>query len=394
MPFVLFEISGNQALVGLAVFLGTIPFALMSSFGGVIADRFDRRKVLLISQSLAAVGPILLAIAWSTNHHSPVLIIAILTLGGINAGLSAPSWIAFMTDCVPREIIPNAITLNAAQFNAARGFGPVLAGIVLHAFGPTWAFLINAASFIFVVGALALIKPLRSPERREKRRVWGELADGFKYVRGHSAVFVAMSLGFLLASCGMTVFWLMPSFAKNVFETNSLGYGFLTGAMGLGSIVGVVLISVLTQTWKRSHIVRRLLPLFGLGLLVFSRLHVLSIAVVVLFCCGMLFISLVSVALTTVQYASTDAMRGRVTSSYLMVVTAAFPVGALIEGIVARQFGAPLALSVAASLLLAEGIFFNLFPGVARNLDRAADDSLTGVPNEPEEIVEVVGLAD
>jgi MFS family permease len=368
VPYVLFQLRHDPALIGIGAFLGIIPYSLVAPIGGSIADRFNRRRVLLITQSLSIIGPLILAIAWWSGSRSIPLIFLILTIDAAISGIAVPSWVSYMTDCVPREAIGNAVTLNSAQLNAARGVGPVLAGLILSLFGPGYAFLFNALSFLAVVIAVALTHPLREVKPTQSKPLQS-LIEGYRYVAKSSTLLLCITFGFLLGSCGMTVFWLMPTFIAHVFHASSLAYGLLAGAAGLGTVVGVLVVSVVAQKRKRSAIIRLFMPIFAGVLFLFAHLNVLFVAWCVMFVSGVTYMCVISVVLSSVQYASTDALRGRVTSAYIMTVTLALPLGTLVEGFVAKNHGAPVALDYAAGILMAAGILVNVVPSLAARFD-------------------------
>ena len=167
IPYVVYKLTDSETWVGFAGFSLLITAALFGPIGGTLADRLDRRKVLIVMQSAQAVVALILWAMWSAGVRSPGAIVALAALSGAFAGLMIGSWQAFVSELVPREVLLNAVTLNSAQFNAARAFGPAIGGIVLATLGPGWGFFINAVSFVAVIGALL---PMRLDRVVEKAR--------------------------------------------------------------------------------------------------------------------------------------------------------------------------------------------------------------------------------
>ena len=163
VPYVLYEVTESAFWVGLATFTQFLPAMVLGPLAGSIADRFDRRRVLLVTQSLMAAAALALWAAWASGVRSAGWILALVTLAGIFGGINIPSWQAFINDLTPREDLLSAVTLNSLQFNAARALGPGIAGVLLATFGPSWAFLVNAVSFGFVLLALLLVRTRPAP---------------------------------------------------------------------------------------------------------------------------------------------------------------------------------------------------------------------------------------
>ena len=183
VPFVVLKLTGSAAWVGFAGFAQFLPAVLVGPLAGSLADRFHRRSVLLVTQSLMAADALLLWIMWIAGVRNPWAIVGVVALGGVTAGLNIPSWQAFISELVPREVLLNAVTLNSTQFNAARAFGPALGGLVLGLLGAGPAFLINAISFLAVIVALLMIHVPRLERARDDRGVLRQFADGLRYAR-------------------------------------------------------------------------------------------------------------------------------------------------------------------------------------------------------------------
>jgi MFS family permease len=244
VPYVVFQLTHSSTWVGIAAFSQLAPMAMMSPLGGTIADRLDRRRVLLVTQVAMGVVAIMMGGAWVTGVASVPVIIGLVAVGGVITGINAPAWQAFVSELVPRDALLNAVTLNSAQFNAARAFGPALGGLVLVTLGPGPAFFINAASYGAVLVALALIAtPKRPPVSTPRPRILSDARATIGYVqdrRGMLACYVAVvALGLF----GQPIFSLVIVFAEEVFQVGGLRYGLLSAALGIGSVIAAPVVA-------------------------------------------------------------------------------------------------------------------------------------------------------
>ncbi|HAS12372.1 MAG TPA: MFS transporter, partial [Acidimicrobiaceae bacterium] len=183
VPYVLFQLTDSATWVGLASFLQFLPALFMGPLGGTLADRYPRRTVLLVAQSALALAAVGLWLLWSSGVAEPWSITAMVALFGAIAGTSIGAWQAFVSELVPRHLLLNAVTLNSAQFNAARAVGPALGGLVLGTLGPSWAFGLNALSYVAVLFALATIHPAPVERAPRSGSVLGDLRETAAYVR-------------------------------------------------------------------------------------------------------------------------------------------------------------------------------------------------------------------
>ena len=244
VPYVVFQLTHSSTWVGIAAFSQLAPMAMMSPLGGTIADRLDRRRVLLVTQVAMGVVAIMMGGAWVTGVASVPVIIGLVAVGGVITGINAPAWQAFVSELVPRDALLNAVTLNSAQFNAARAFGPALGGLVLVTLGPGPAFFINAASYGAVLVALALVAtPKRPPVSTPRPPILSDARATIGYVqdrRGMLACYVAVvALGLF----GQPIFSLVIVFAEEVFQVGGLRYGLLSAALGIGSVIAAPVVA-------------------------------------------------------------------------------------------------------------------------------------------------------
>lgn len=355
VPFVLYQLTESAAWVGSASFAQFLPAVLFGPLGGSLADRFPRRTVLLVAQSAMAAIAIALWALWSSGSAEPWSIVALVALLGAVSGISIGSWQAFVSELVPRPLLLNAVTLNSAQFNGARAFGPALGGLVLAAWGASGAFALNAVSFVAVLGALASIRGGRRAAISDpagRGTVLGETRETIRYIRGMpgiaTCVLVVASVGFL----GSPVFPLLVVFAEEVFAVSDTLYGLLGAALGIGGVLATPLIAGKGSGMLRSTLASRGLAVYAGTLVVFALSPVYVMAVVALVAAGGAYLTVSSTLNTTIQVQVAEARRGKVLALYVMGLTSSYPLGSLVQGWMADLVGVRAVTALAGTLLL------------------------------------------
>lgn len=384
VPFVLYQLTESAAWVGLASFAQFIPALLFGPLGGSLADRFPRRTVLLVAQSAMAVIAIALWALWSSGAAEPWSIVVLVALLGAVSGISIGSWQAFVSELVPRELLLNAVTLNSAQFNGARAFGPALGGLVLATWGASGAFALNAASFLAVLVALVSIRRGRRPARDPKAvraTVLGETRETIRYIRRMpgigTCVLVVAAVGFL----GSPVFPLLVVFAEEVFGVSDALYGLLGAALGIGGVLATPLVAGKGSGMLRSTLASWGLAVYAGTLVVFALAPVFLMAVVALVVAGGAYLTVSSTLNTTIQVQVAEARRGKVLSLYVMGLTSSYPLGSLVQGWLADLVGVRAVTALAGAVLLA--VWLRLRLGhrfLVMDADPAAVDSASVDP--------------
>ena len=360
VPFVVYELTRSAGWVGFAAFMQMMPNVVVGPLAGAIADRFPRRRVLMVTQSLQAVVAVALWAVWAAGVATPGVIVTLVAVNGLIAGLNIPSWQAFVSELVPREALLNAVTLNSAQFNASRALGPALGGIVLGTLGPGAAFLVNAGSYAAVLVALGLVRLAATPGRSGSLHVWAQFREGVSYVRTQPGIKACMGLVTLLGFLGMPVFQLAPVFAREVYDVGGALYGLLAASMGIGAVLGAPIIGAWAPTRRRSRVATGGLLLYAAAITAFGLAPVYWLGFVSLLLVGAAHLTVASVLNTTIQLLVDERMRGRALSIYLMVLTGTMPVGALVQGQLAEAWGAPATATTAGALMLAGGVLVRL----------------------------------
>ncbi len=354
------ELTHSAWLLGVVGALQFLPVMLLSLFGGVLADRLPKRKVLLFTQSFAMLQASLLWILLATSqvHIWQVLVLA--TLLGLTNSLDMPTRQAFVVEMVGREDLPNAIALNSSLFNMARIVGPGLGGIIIAWLGIAPLFLLNALSFIAVIIGLALInmRDLYAQAKRpnvmqdaKKQGTWQSLREGLAYVaRTPSVLLVIVVLG-VISLFGINFNVVLPLFATDVLHVGPAGFGFISSAFGLGS-----LLSALWLAWgnNKPSIRHLLIGAFAFCILeiFFAISHMYLLSLVLIAGVGFSQIAFAATSNTILQTVAPDHLRGRVMSVYMLVFAGSVPFGNLFTGGMAHLFGAPIALLIGAALSL------------------------------------------
>jgi MFS family permease len=335
-----FQLTHSAFWVSFITFANFAPIVL-SPLGGVYTDRFDRKRILVGTQTIMMLDATVLAVlAWT--HHASLAAVMILTFGqGLMIGLNGPTWMAFITTLVPPEAMVNAIALNSGQFNLARVVGPAIAGLIVgfSTSGPAIVFTANAASFLAVLVALARIRRAR-PAPRESRRLWDLLVGGLTYTWGHDRI-RTMILGIgVMAFFAAPATALLPLFAADVFHRGAGSYGALAAAMGLGSVAGALVLGRLGNRIS-PRVVGGALVAVGGALILFGSIPVYAAGLGLIFLYGVAFLLFVSGNNSDVQLAVEESVRGRVLSIWMLSLGASLPLGSLLSGVAADKWGAP-----------------------------------------------------
>jgi MFS family permease len=334
VPYVLLSLTGRATWVGVATFAQFLPAVVLGPVGGSLADRYPRRTLLLVLQAAMAVPAVGLWLLWTTGRATPVTITAVVTLLGVLWALTGPAWQSFVSQLVPRPVLLNAVTLNSAQFNASRATGPALAGLVIAWVGPGAVFLINALSFAAVLAVLVAVRSGRVAESPAvgRSRPYGEFADALRYVRGQPGIVAALATVAALGLFGGPLTNLVVVFAQDVFVVSETAYGVLVSAFGVGAVLGAPLVAGRGSRVGRRRLLGMAVGTFGGAMVVFALAPTYTVALVALAVTGAGYLAIASTLNTTVQVQVDDALRGKVLSLYLMMLTLSMPVGALAQG--------------------------------------------------------------
>ncbi|MDA2933755.1 MFS transporter [Acidobacteria bacterium AH-259-D05] len=355
--WVVLSLTGSAFYLGLTSFLGQLPIILFTLVGGVIADRLDRRKLLLGSQyvqmATALILTLLIFYEWIQIWHFLVLVFVV----GTAQAFGGPAYQALIPSLVKKEDLPNAIALNSIQFNLARVFGPVLAGTVLALVGPALCFGLNGLSFGAVIISLYLIRARFKPPKTDESVLQG-MRKGLSFVTSQGAIWQLSTLGFIVTFCGIPVMTLLPVFARDIFHTGATGYSTMMTTSGIGSVTGALLYASLGKIKGRGMLALRVQLVMALVIATFALSRNLVLSYVALFLGGVCLMTLIASISSLVQLAITEEMRGRVMSVFMLAFRGGMPLGSLAAGALASQFSPTLALLIMSSLLAVSGLAF------------------------------------
>jgi MFS family permease len=365
--WLIFSITGSSFYLGLDDFLGQLPILLFTLIGGVIADRYDRRRLLIGSQYVQMATAFSLA---ALVYFDVVRLWHILTLSfvaGFAQAFGGPAYQALIPSLVDRKDLPNAIALNSIQFNLARVFGPLLAGVTLAAVGTAACFALNGASFIVVIVALMTLSVKHIPPST-RQGMWDELRGGLGYARGEPAIVSLTVLGFVTTFLGLPLLTLLPVFASEIFQGSVGRYSEMMAFSGAGAVTGALLVAWLGRFQRMGLTTLLVQALFGILLVGFSQSRLLWVSEALLFGAGASLIIVFSLTASLVQLIVPDHLRGRVVSIYMVAFRGGMPLGGLAAGTVASLTSAPMALAIDGVLLTVIAGYYLLRGGGVREL--------------------------
>ncbi len=357
--WLVYNISHHDAfLLGLDAFLGNIPVFLFSLLGGAMADRFDRRHVLLGSQYVQMADATLLTVLVFTHTIQVWHVLTLSFISGLAQAFGGPAYQALIPTLVNKEDMPNAIALNSIQFNVARILGPTLGGIAMADFGDAWCFGLNALSFLAPIISLNMITTRFSPVKTGES-ILASIKDGIRYVRRQEGMESLMVLAFCMTALGIPMLTFLPVFVRDIFHGSSMVYTFFLVCSGLGSIVGSLSVAAMGNSKRKGLIALCMLMCLGAGISGFALSTSLAVSGLMLFLSGASLISVFATVSSLVQVIISNEMRGRVMSVYNVAFRGGMPLGNLVIGWVVQHLcPAPVALAVNGVLLMALALYF------------------------------------
>jgi len=353
------EITKSPFLLGLDSFLGDIPIFLFSLFGGVVADRMDRRHVLIGSQLVQMTSAIALAALIATGKIQVWHILLSSFVVGTAQSFGGPAYSALVPSLVEKEDLPNAIALNSIQFNLARVIGPVLGGLALKYVGAAWCFGLNALSFVAVIISLLSLhinfKPAATGES-----IMASMKQGFRFIRTQGSMEVLIAIAFCMTALAIPMITFLPVFAKNIFQKDEMTYTLFLVASGLGSITGALSVAALGNVPNKGRIALSMLIALGAGIAGFANSTSLTLSCILLFISGAVLMCAFAMISSLVQLITSNDMRGRVMSVYNVAFRGGMPFGAIFTGTLVPILTAPTVLTINGVVLLSLGLYFLL----------------------------------
>jgi MFS family permease len=361
-------ITNSAFWLGVVGFAGSIPFLFFTLFGGVIADRVNKRRLLLVTQTVMMILAFLLAaLAWF-KVITVWEIAAIAFMNGSAMSMNAPSYQALVPRLVKRKDLTNAIALNSAQFNMSRILGPTLGGYAMVLFGVAGNFFLNGMSFLAVIWALLHIRyPDEKPARHQS--MWSSLRGGFAYLRSEPQMLVLIWMTAAVSFLGLPFLTFIPYFAKVQLRAGESGLGWLLAASGFGAVLGAMTIAVLGVIRHRGVVLTVAGIVFFIAIIGFSYSQSFALSEFLAFFEGFSGISMISCFNVSIQHLSSDEMRGRIMSIYTTSFLGLPPLGALLAGELSRHIPTGHALAAMAGLAMLTFVGFFAFSRALRELD-------------------------
>jgi MFS family permease len=357
--WLVYRLTGSALLLGVVGFCGQIPTLLLSPFAGVLVDRYDRHRILMITQVLSALQSLALALLALPGIITVREILVLQVMQGVINAFDTPARQSFIVDMIEdRADLPNAIALNSSMVNGSRIIGPSIGGVIIAAVGEGWCFLIDAISYVAVIASLVAMRVAKKPPRATRGRVLEELGEGFRYVSSFGPMRSALLLLALVSTMGMPYTVLMPAIASGALHGGAHTLGFLMTASGLGALVGALYLASRSSVLGLGRAMVLATMAFGGGLAMFSQSRVLWLSLLLLPIVGGGMMVETASTNTILQTIVEEQMRGRVMSFYTMAFLGTAPLGSLLAGVAADRIGAPMTIFLGGLACVAAGIWF------------------------------------
>jgi MFS family permease len=354
--WLVYEISGSAAMLGVVGFAAAIPAFLIAPWAGVVVDRVNKRNLLVATQAASMLLAFVLAVLTFTGIVQVwhVVLLAVL-LGAVNS-FDGPARQAFVVDMVGRDDLPNAIALNSMTFNAARVLGPAFGGILLATVGSAWCFAINGLSFLAVIFSLLAMQIPQLPKRLDPRSPWEQLKSGVSYAVRHPELRGLLLLALFFSTFGIAYMTVLPAFVDQVLHGGPTGFGLITSAAGLGAVSGALFVATYGDRGFRGRMLFWAAMVFPIVLTLFALNSNFYLALVLTYLLGVGFMLQFTQINTLLQTRVEDHMRGRVLSLYTLTFFGFTPFGNLLVGALGEALGLSVALIIMAVVTLVSAV--------------------------------------
>ena len=359
LSWLVYRLTGSTLLLGVVAFSNQIPTLFLGPFAGIVADRFNRKQLLLWTQGLSMVQALVLAALVLAGAIEPWHIVALsVVIGTVNA-FDIPIRQSFVIEMVERrEDLGNAIALNSAMFNSARFIGPMVAGIMISTVGEGVCFLINGISYVAVLAALQAIRVAKKEHRRQNGPLWGEFREAIDYARNFKPIIAILALLSVFSIAGAPYMVLMPAFAKDVLHGGAHTFGFLMSAAGIGALSATMYLA----SRKNAHGLIKVIPAaagaFALAVAAFALSRSFTLCVFFLFTAGFSMMTQIASSNTIIQTIVDEDKRGRIMSLYAMSFMGVMPFGSLVAGSIAGKIGVQNTLLLGAGCCIGGALIF------------------------------------
>ena len=358
ISWLVYELTGSALILGLIGFANQFPTFIVAPFAGAFGDRWSRYRMVVVAQMAAMAQAIVLAVLVLSGDVQVWHLVALSAVAGLISGVDIPVRQALLVRLVKgQEDLPNAIALNSSMFNSARLVGPAIAGVLIGWVGEGPIFVINAVSYLFVLGALAAIR-LTEEQGETAGPVLQNIAEGFVYAFRFEPIRDLLTLLTLVSLVGVPYVVLLPVFARDILGGGASTLGLLTSCAGFGAVVGALALASRNTVVGLGRLIVRAATLFGISLIAFAFSEVLWLSCVLLVASGFAVMVVTASINTMLQTLVDEGMRGRVMSLYTMAFIGMSPMGSLAGGAIAARIGAPLAVALGGLGCLALALWF------------------------------------
>ena len=364
----MFQLTNSVFLLGLVGFLSSIPIFLFSLFGGVAADRMNKKNILLFTQNIFMLLAFLLALLTQMKLITPTQIMLIALLNGIVLAFDAPARQAVIADLVGKEHLLNAIALNSAAFNSARIIGPALAGILIASIGMSGCFYINGISFLAVIIALLLININNGQRRSTKNFLIKDLSDGLKFIKDNRIILILISMVGITSLFGISYVILMPVFANDVLNVGVKGLGLLMSSAGFGALIAALILARLGDFKYKGKLLISSSIIFSISLVLFSLSKTYFISLITLILIGGASVTAIGIVNTLLQTLVPDEFRGRAMSAFMLTFAGFMPFGNLLAGSLAHIWGVSITVLISGIICTVFFIIINILYPQIRNI--------------------------
>lgn len=355
--WLVYDLTKDPFYLGLDLFLGQLPIMLFSLFGGVFADRMDRRKMLLYSQYIQMTCAFVLAGLFVTHLMHVWHILALSFIVGCGQSFGGPAYSALLPALVKGEDLSNAIAMNSIQFNLARVLGPALGGLAYTALGATWCFSLNGISYIAVIISLFMIHVKFVPPR-SRESILKSMGEGIRFIRHREGLGALVVLAFFTTLLGFSITGFLPVIVQTIFHSGPETYEALLVSSGAGSVAGALIVAAMERLKGQGHAALLALLALGAATVAFALSHWLSLSCVLIFIAGAAVMASASLMVSLVQLIVSDQMRGRVMSVYNLAFRAGIPLGSLAMGKLMPLVGVSWALAGSGGILIGLSLYF------------------------------------
>ena len=357
--WLVYQLTGSPFYLGVVSFAGAVPVLFLSLWAGLVVDRVPKRNLLMATQTgmmgLAFILSVDVFLGWVQPWH--IVILAFLL--GVANTFDAPARQAFVVEMIDaREDLQNAIALNSAIFQMARIIGPTIAGIALAIVGAAWCFFLNGVSFIAVIVGLWLMKVQPIIGTRKEASQFAQIRQGLGYIRHNQVVLTLLGMVAVANVFAFGYSALLPAFADDVLNSGPEGLGLLSAAVGVGALMGALIVASLGTFQHKGVLLTMGNLFFPTMVLLFTASNIFPVSMLVLVGAGLGFMVQNAMTNTLIQLAVPDDLRGRIMSVYMLVFQGFFPLGSLMAGAIAQQFGVPFGAAFGGTIALIAGLFW------------------------------------